>query len=276
MRVLKWLFHPVYLLVFIVVVALYINRDTVISEFSQSDEVAALIGKMDGIIDSLQDTREPDAEEGTTQAVLPMEQGGTLSPPASNAEPADVPTFDTGVLAGSAGAGDDTGQRGPVSSNHSMDAEADKAARVAGDNAAARQENAGAAEFVSAAVFPPRQESEVEGSDSQPVLANVTADEIMHTWQQARVSAWRGDFPAAIEHYQTVVTLQQDNFDAYGEMGNVMLRSGDRQGAAEAYYQTALLINKTPQPAVAWKLLNVVAGLDPQKAEKLYQELTRP
>ncbi len=92
-------------------------------------------------------------------------------------------------------------------------------------------------------------------------------------WQQARFAAWQGDYASSIKHYRLLVVQQPDNYDAYGEMGNVLLHSGDRDGAAEAYYQAALLLNDTPHHMMAWQLLNLLAWLSPEKADKLYQEL---
>lgn len=92
-------------------------------------------------------------------------------------------------------------------------------------------------------------------------------------WQEARLAAWQGDPAAAIKLYRRLLAQQPDNFDVYGEMGNVMLSNGDRDGAAEAYYQAALLLNATPHRAMAWHLLNVLSWLAPEKADRLYREL---
>ncbi len=105
------------------------------------------------------------------------------------------------------------------------------------------------------------------------VPSEVTAEWIRQTWQQARLAAWKGEFATAIGHYRVLVAQQPDNFDAYGEMGNVLLNSGDREGAAEAYYRAATLINNSSHRMMAWHLLNVLAWLAPDKADKLYREL---
>lgn len=92
-------------------------------------------------------------------------------------------------------------------------------------------------------------------------------------WQEARLAAWQGNSALAIRYYQLLLAQQPDNFDAYGEMGNVMLSSGDREGAADAYYQAAVMLNTTPNRMMAWHLLHVLAWLAPEKADKLYREL---
>ncbi len=103
--------------------------------------------------------------------------------------------------------------------------------------------------------------------------AAASPEDPWHTWQQARAAAWKGDYTTAIELYREVVAQQPDNFDAYGEMGNVMLNSGDREGAAEAYYQAAVLLNQTPYRMMSWQLLNLIAWLAPEKADSLYEAL---
>jgi tetratricopeptide (TPR) repeat protein len=92
-------------------------------------------------------------------------------------------------------------------------------------------------------------------------------------WYQARFAAWNGDAPQAIGRYREIIALQPGNPDAYGEMGNVMLRLGDREGAAEAYYQAAQRLAKAGNPMMAWQLLDVIAGLSPARADQLYREL---
>lgn len=273
MRVLKWFFHPVYLLVIIVAVALYINREVLISELSQSDEAVALLKKMDGVIASLQNSVAPsdksdamrtDRLQGQTKPVQIAPQ-----PPvpqnAANAEAASV-------------------EESEPAADDEPDAPAFVAPSVAephmvGNMVAGAVPSVPAMteEFPASPVAnPPEGEAVAAGEETASTIRGVTSEQILRTWQQARIAAWQGDLASAIEHYQTVVTLQPDHFDAYGEMGNVMLRSGDREGAAEAYYQAAQRINKTPYRMVSWNLLNVIARLAPQKAELLYQELIRP
>ena len=54
MRVLKWLFQPVYLLLIIVIVALYVNREAIFSdEVAESLEAEALVGKVDALVERL-------------------------------------------------------------------------------------------------------------------------------------------------------------------------------------------------------------------------------
>ncbi len=112
-----------------------------------------------------------------------------------------------------------------------------------------------------------------DDTETNESTAAASLEDPWHTWQQARAAAWKGDYTTAIELYREVVAQQPDNFDAYGEMGNVMLNSGDREGAAEAYYQAAVLLNQTPYRMMSWQLLNLIAWLAPEKADSLYEAL---
>ncbi len=111
--------------------------------------------------------------------------------------------------------------------------------------------------------------SAASSAENEASLAGMSPEQI---WQEARLAAWQGNPSKAIMYYRRLLAQQPDNFDAYGEMGNVMLSSGDREGAAEAYYQAAVLLNNTPHRMMAWHLLNVLAWLAPDKADTLYRE----
>lgn len=92
-------------------------------------------------------------------------------------------------------------------------------------------------------------------------------------WQTARRNAWEGNSDAAVEAYRALIELQSGNYDAYGEMGNVLLQQGDSAGAVEAYSQAALLLGKSGYPQAAWDVMNIVTQLDQDKAQQLHEAL---
>jgi len=242
-RHLKWLSHPLLLLFLLLFVVLYVSRDAIYSGLPEW-EVA------DG-----QDSVTAMAQQGET-ALLPG-QGETGRQAPQPADLQDVPR-----LEGAAGL--DSG--GPEAAF----AQPDSAAQPPGEDAGPGEQEA--AETADVALE--NDDAEVmEQAAPQSQIPAVTSEQILNTWQQARTAAWYGDSARAIEYYQTVITLQPDNFDAYGEMGNIMLYSGDREGAVAAYYQAALLLDETPYRHLAWYLLQVIAGLDPQSADQLYGQL---
>jgi tetratricopeptide (TPR) repeat protein len=112
------------------------------------------------------------------------------------------------------------------------------------------------------------------------VLPPVVADEkhadakkALSVWQTARRAAWDGNSDAAVANYRALIKLQPSNYDAYGEMGNVLLQQGDKQGAVDAFSQAALLLGKSGYPQAAWHVMNIVSQLDQAKAEQLHQTL---
>jgi Flp pilus assembly protein TadD len=106
--------------------------------------------------------------------------------------------------------------------------------------------------------------SATEEADAQTVLT---------LWQTARRAAWDGNSDAAVKNYRALLKLQPNNYDAYGEMGNVLLQQGDTEDAVEAYSQASLLLAKSGYPQAAWHVVNIVAKMDQTKAEELQQTL---
>ncbi len=99
------------------------------------------------------------------------------------------------------------------------------------------------------------------------------SQEITALWQTARRNAWEGNNDAAIGSYRELIKLQPDNYDVYGEMGNVLIQQGDAAGAVEAYSQAALILGKSGYPQAAWDVMNIVAQLDKDKAQQLHEVL---
>jgi tetratricopeptide (TPR) repeat protein len=232
------------LLFLLLFVVLYVSRDAIHSELSGRDEADDLLDRADGVIATLQQSSGTDRPLG--QRELPD------IPRLNDAEKSDTAEQEAAVA-------EPDSLEPPFPREYTRDNEADPGEQEVGETADA--------------VTGGPDDEVMEETSPPPVIAAVTAEQILNTWQQARIAAWYGDYARAIEHYQTVITLQPDNFDAYGEMGNIMLYAGDRDGAVAAYYQAARLLNETPYRHFAWYLLNVIAGLDPQVAEMLYQEL---
>lgn len=277
MRVMKWLFHPVYLLAVIVAIVLFLNRGVLFAEPSQSGEVEVLIEKVDGVIESLQ---SGSAKSNTAEANRIDTQQMQTTPRQKDPIPAKQQDRPATVTTSNQQSSDkDVASAEEGTSNASQQVPEQVEPRIT-ENAVggvAHNELQTADETWAKGVTAiPDSGSPVTPGTGESTILEETTKRIRQTWQQARIAAWQGDHKTAILHYQTVVTLQPDNFDAYGEMGNIMLLTGDRDGAAEAYYQAARLISKTPYRMVAWNLLSAIAWLDPQKADKLYQELTRP
>jgi len=84
-----------------------------------------------------------------------------------------------------------------------------------------------------------------------------------------------GKVSASEKFYLELTQLEQDNPDAFGELGNVYYSQGKWDKAGQAYYEAAiLLIDKGNYNQVAY-LQRVISGLDREHAEKLSQLMMR-
>lgn len=95
-------------------------------------------------------------------------------------------------------------------------------------------------------------------------------------WMDARREFHRGNLEVSIRNYKEVIARTKNNFDAYGELGNVYFSSGNEKEAAAAYYEAAAIMVKLGQRARAASLLKLLGRLDSQKAQDLQDLLSPP
>lgn len=250
MQFLKRFYQPITLLAIAVAVTSFLSLAAPFDDKPPSGEAAVLLEQVDGVIAKLQRNSLPSeaAEQGRSGAV-----------------PVAGPGADSAQQPGQAG---NALSIAPGQTHVSTEA-AEKAPAGSGAKTAAPQDNTDDRAGETATPLAPSSDATAGESDNN-AQGEGTSEQI---WRQARLAALQGEFAVAIEHYRALVARQPDNFDAYGEMGNVLLNSGDREGAAEAYYQAAVLLNNTPHRMMAWRLLTVLSWLAPEKADKLYQAL---
>lgn len=95
-------------------------------------------------------------------------------------------------------------------------------------------------------------------------------------WIAARTAFQNGQFEKSIDFYRDVIAANSDSFDAWGEMGNVYLRTGDPVQAGAAYYEAAAIMVRLGQSARARSVLPLLHRLDRNKAMQLNELLLRP
>jgi tetratricopeptide (TPR) repeat protein len=93
-------------------------------------------------------------------------------------------------------------------------------------------------------------------------------------WHAARAAVWQGDLDGAVAHYRQLIAVQPDNFDAYGEMGNVLLAQANVAAAIEAYTAAARLIHQAGHLPMAYRLAGVVAEMDEEQGNALFSEFS--
>jgi hypothetical protein len=94
-------------------------------------------------------------------------------------------------------------------------------------------------------------------------------------WHAARTAVWQGDLIGAVSHYRQLIAVQPDNYDAYGEMGNVLLAQSEGTAAVEAYVNAARLIYRSGNIEMARRLAGVIAQLDEVQGRALFNEFSQ-
>jgi outer membrane biosynthesis protein TonB len=116
----------------------------------------------------------------------------------------------------------------------------------------------------------PEREPMPAGSSEAAVTAK-PASSTRELWISAREEYHRGNIEGSISNYQRVIANSTDNYDAYGELGNVYLSRGKYREAADAYFEAAAILVKQGKTGRARSLLPMLARLDRKKAEELHQ-----
>jgi tetratricopeptide (TPR) repeat protein len=95
-------------------------------------------------------------------------------------------------------------------------------------------------------------------------------------WIAARTAFQKGQYEESIANYRDIAAADTDSFDAWGEMGNVYLRTGNTRQAADAYYNAAVIMIRLGQPVRARSVLPLLYRLDRNKARQLNDQLIKP
>ena len=117
--------------------------------------------------------------------------------------------------------------------------------------------------------------------ESDDIVNNLSVDKsdlaaesmisIQEIWATARKSFYQKNYALSEQSYQTVIAETENNFDAYGELGNVYFNQGKHAQASEAYLNAATILLQNGDVQRAQSLLQVLQHLDPAKAKQLQQ-----
>jgi len=120
--------------------------------------------------------------------------------------------------------------------------------------------------FVSAEV-----ENQLNNVDDKGEVINgsLQGDAIRDTWVMARKSFYQRKYALSEQNYQKVIDNTEDNFDAYGELGNVYFNQGKNKQAASAYFEAAAILVRKGQVNRAKSLIGLLQNLDKSKANEL-------
>jgi len=116
-----------------------------------------------------------------------------------------------------------------------------------------------------------------ESSDSNNIKSNVnqaTATDVKRLFYIARKIYWTGDALGAEKLYLELAAADNDDPDIYGELGNVYYAQGKWQDAGKAYYEAAIRLLNSNKNNQLYYLLRVIQLLDSVSAEKLKQKMS--
>lgn len=114
-------------------------------------------------------------------------------------------------------------------------------------------------------------EKQLSNVDVQGKVIDVaqTSNTVKESWVTARKSFYQRNYEKSIQSYQEVIDNTEDNFDAYGELGNVYFNQGKKEQAASAYFEAAAILVRKGQVNRAKSLMGLLRHLDKSKANEL-------
>lgn len=114
-------------------------------------------------------------------------------------------------------------------------------------------------------------EQQLDNVDGQGKVINksMRSDAIRTSWVTARKSFYQRNYALSEQSYRDVIDNTSDNFDAYGELGNVYFNQGKKEQAAGAYFEAAAILVRKGQIGRATSLMGLLRHLDQSKADDL-------
>lgn len=117
----------------------------------------------------------------------------------------------------------------------------------------------------------PQLEQQLNNVDKNGKVINpvLKGDAIRESWVTARKSFYQRKYELSEQSYRDVISNTTDNFDAYGELGNVYFNQGKNTDAAEAYFEAAAILVRKGQVGRARSLMGLLRHLDKTRAADL-------
>lgn len=119
----------------------------------------------------------------------------------------------------------------------------------------------------------PDVEAKLEKAGTEEAEAALTPEAIRKVWIKARKSFYKHDYVQSEKDYNRVIAATKNNYNAYGELGNVYFYQGKNDKAADAYMKAALIMIDSGQSNRARSLLGLMHYLSKDKAKLLEQKL---
>lgn len=108
-----------------------------------------------------------------------------------------------------------------------------------------------------------------EGGHVDDESQMISAEGVREAWITARKSFYQRNYELSEQSYRKVIDSTENNFDAYGELGNVYFNQGKNKQAAAAYFEAAAILVRKGQVNRARSLMGLLRHLDKAKADEL-------
>lgn len=288
MKLLKLVVHPLFILLIIVAVAIYINRAELLNkiddvpwisketadsaqqeEAGETEETATAEKESPQQVDTpVAVTSEPATE--TETAIQPVEVAETqpVAEPSVTAEMAEPVQQAEGVSAAA-----EAKKPAVETTEKTVSITSD----VQGEEVVKPETTV--AEATQAPVVAPAEEkpaAEKKGEETATASADeapISIDDVQQLQIEARRSLFQGDLAAAESIHHKLIEQQPHNIDAYGQLGDIYLKKGDKEKAVEAYSHAAELLYKSRRRGMAWRVLDYIERISPEKARELRSRL---
>jgi hypothetical protein len=91
--------------------------------------------------------------------------------------------------------------------------------------------------------------------------------------EAARESYWLRDYATAEKQYNDLISMDPDNPDGYGELGNMYFSQGEWGKASAAYYEAGVRLLQQGMITEAQQLVEVIRGLKGTQADALEEKV---
>lgn len=240
MRLLSWIFQPVYLIFFVIIAALYIYREEVIPEHRDIEQSKALVTQIEQAVVVIEEEGRSIRSVSSSDAVItdqdgsnqPTKLAGEVNPQLSEV------AAETAVDNVSVAAVDDT-YVGTELTPEDAEKPSDLL-ETASEMASAE---------VVALVAPVEQ------------AINLLPESLGTLWYAARKAARGGNSKQAIERYLQLTSNYPDSADGFGELGNIYYAMGDKERALGAYQQALMVYQSAGDSGQSLQLQRVIGEI---------------
>lgn len=282
MKIIRWLLSHLFLILLIVVVIYgymfwgnLAGKDTpagkalayLSHEFVEVEEFINAVKEKQGQLSAEQTSHEPMPSEPAPSEPLPSAASAEETVASSNVRQTPVSISyshnQMQVRQNSSGDYESQAARMPVSSTATRNSGQKQRAEPAPvvTEAANAQDK-----FVSTSV---EQQLDNVDKHGKVIDKSLPGDAVRESWITARKSFYQRKYELSEKSYHDVIDNTTDNFDAYGELGNVYFNQGKNEKAAQAYFEAASILVRMGEARRAQSLMGLLRHLDKNRADDL-------